>query len=306
MDGFRHLVVALGSVDSDEALIAYAALIARLGQTREVRFVHVAEPSASSADLRSAMRAHVAATFHVPAVRTECDVLHGPLTDRVLDYVTQCQADLVLIGAKRHKLGARLAMVAPCSVAVVPNGHPARLSHLMVALDFSGAAVDTLEWATALVAADPSVRCTALHVITHESTDMFAEGEDEAEQASTVNAILLRANRHGVPLETRLVPVSRTTDVGRSHRLLLPASIEGADVAHTILAEAEACGADCIALSTRGRTLSASVLLGSVTEKVIERSSVPLLVSKHKGSRNLDLVSILLGRATPNAGVKTN
>jgi nucleotide-binding universal stress UspA family protein len=236
---------------------------------------------------------------------TECDVLHGSITDRLLDYVTEFQADLVLIGSKRHKLGARLAMVAPCSVAVVPNGHPPRMTHLLIAFDFSEAAADTLRWATGFAAADPSIRCTALHVMTHESTDLFAGAESEIEQAETMRRILANANRHGVEVTPRLAAVVRSTDVGRSHRFFPPAGIQGSDVAHTILAEAEACGADCVALSTRGRSRSASILLGSVTEKVIERADVPLLVGKH-GGRNLGLASILLGRAGRGPDIKTN
>lgn len=305
MTDFDQLVVALGSVDGDSSLIAYGAMLARLGGAKEVRFVHVTEPSAQSPELRSRMREHVATYFRGSTASVECDVLHGSLTDRLLDYVTEFQADLILIGSKKHKLGARLAMVAPCSVAVVPNGYPPKLSHLMVTFDFSNAAALTLQWSTRLVAGDPSIRCTALHVMTHESADLFAGSESEPEQAETMNRILAGANRHNVAVEPRLVQMRRTSDVGRSHPLSFAASIQGIDVAQTILEEAEACGADCIALSTRGRSKSASILLGSVTEKVIERAGVPLLVGKH-GGKNLSLASILLARADASLAIKTN
>jgi nucleotide-binding universal stress UspA family protein len=305
MAGLDHLVVALGSPDADSALIRYAAVLASLGRTREVHFVHVAEPSQPSARLRDQMRAQVEAHFIGTPARIECDVLHGSLTDRLLAHVTELQADLIIIGSKKHKLGARLAMVAPCSVAVVPNQFPPTLSHLLVAFDFSEGAEHTLQWATALAAGDPSIRVTALHVITHESTDLFGDSETAEEQAERMRAILAGANRHGVSVTPRLVDVSRTTDVGRSHRFSLPASIQGIDVAQTILSEAEACGADCIAMSTRGRSRSASILLGSVTEKVIERATVPLLVGK-RSAENLGLASILLGRAGWSEPVKTN
>lgn len=304
MTGFDHVVVALGCADGDASLIAYASMLAKLGGTKEVRFVHVAESSAPAAKVREQMRAKVAAEFSGTA-RTECDVLRGPLTDRLLDCVTEFQADLILIGSKKHKLGARLAMVAPCSVGVIPNGYPARLSHLMLAIDFSDAAADTLEWATGLAAADPAIRCTALHVMTHESADLFAENESEPEQAEAMRKILARADRNGVTVTPALASAGRTGHIGRGHHLFLPASIQGADVAHTILAEAETRAADCVALSTRGRSLSASILLGSVTEKVIESAQLPLLVGKHFGA-SLGLTSILLGRAAWHPGVKTN
>lgn len=305
MNGFEQIVVALGSPDGDQSLIEYAALLARLGGAKEVRFAHVADSSASAPDLRARMREAVATPFAGLETTLECDVLHGSLTDRLLSYVTEFQADLILIGAKKRKLGARLAMVAPCSVGVIPDNYPATLSHLMVALDFSDCASETLQWATNLVAADRSIRCTALHVITHESTDLFAGQEDEDAQAETMRKVLAGANRHGVPVQPRLAAVMRSTDVGRSHPLSLPASIEGIDVAQTIVCEGQKTQADCIALSTRGRSRSASILLGSVAEKVIERATVPLLVGKRSGS-NLGLATILLGHAARRDHFKTN
>lgn len=287
MAGFDHIVVALGCAEGDASLIAYASLLAKLGGTTEVRFVHVAESKAPAAAVREQMRATVAAAFTGTA-RIACDVLNGPLTDRLLSYVTEFQADLILIGSKKHVLGARLAMVAPCSVAVIPSGHPAHLSHMMIAIDFSEAADNTLQWATSLAASDPSMRCTALHVMTHESPDLFAEHESEMEQAEAMRKTLARADRNGVTVAARLANTR---------------PLHG--VAQIILAEAAECGADCIAVSTRGRSASASILLGSVTEEVIERATIPLLVNKHAGA-SLGLAAILLGRAGWRAGVKTN
>jgi len=305
MAAFDRMVVALACADGDCPIIAYAALLARLGKAREVRFVHVAESSAPVADVREQMLRQVTTEFDSTDVDIECDVLQGSITDRLLAYVTEFQADLIVIGSKKHKLGARLAMVGSCSVAVVPNNYHAKLSHLMIAIDFSNAAADTLAWATSIAAGDRSIRCTALHVVTDESAELFTDEETESEQADLMREILESTERHKVRVEPRLVSLSRTSEVGRNRRFFTPASIQGSEVAHSILAKAGACGADCIALSTRGRSRSAAILLGSVTEKVIERATVPLLVGKHRG-RNLGLASILLGRAGVTADIKTN
>jgi nucleotide-binding universal stress UspA family protein len=304
MAGFEHLVVAIGCAEGDADLIAYASLIATLGAAKEVRFVHVAESNASAAEIRERMREKVAARFSAKAW-TQCDVLTGPLTDRLLAYVSEYQADLILMGSKKHKLGARLAMVAPCSVAVIPGGYEARLSHMLIAIDFSEAAGDTLQWATSLAAGDRSIRCTALHVMTRESVDLFAEDESEPEQAEAMRTILARADRNGVTVAPRLVGARQASEIGHRNLLSLPSAIQGAAVAEAILDSAADCGADCIALATRGRSASASILLGSVTEKVIERATVPLLVGKHFGA-SLGLAEILLGRAGWRPAVKTN
>lgn len=302
---FDHLVVAVRIPGENDSLLRYAAHLARLGRTRSVRLVHVAEESVASAPLRERMRTHAAPIFEPLGVTLECDVLNGTLTDRLLACVEEHQADLIVIGSKKRKLGARLAMVAPCSVAIVPDGYEAPLSHLMVAFDFSEGSRETLRWVTRLVAADRSIRCTALHVETPESTDLFGDAEAEHEEQTTMRHMLNEANDQHVAIETRRVHASRSTDVGMSHPFSPAAAIEGSDVAHTILEEARAIAADCVALSTRGRSRSAAILLGSVTEKVIERATVPLLVGKHAG-RSLGLVSILLGHGRRNAGIKTN
>ncbi|MGE0592143.1 MAG: universal stress protein [Vicinamibacterales bacterium] len=300
----EQLVVALASPEGDQSLVAYAAILARLGKTAEVRFVHVAEPSAPAGLLRGRMRDHVKAVFGETSASLECDVLHGALTDRLLAHVSEFQADLIVIGSRKHRLGARLAMLAPCAVAIVPNDFEPRLSHVLVPVDFSADTVQTLDWTTALVAGK-DVRCSALHVMTHESMDLFGGEASEAQQQEAMRRLLAGTTKHAVTVEARLVGVSRTTDVGHSHPFSFPASIQGSDIAHTILTEATTTGADCIAMSTRGRSRSASILLGSVTDKVIERAAVPVLVAKHRG-RNLGLASILLGRAGAQPGIRAN
>jgi len=288
MANLETVVVALSGADGDECLISYAGMLARLGGTREVRFAHVnADGEAPASIVREQMRRRVAGLFQGPA-HTECDVMHGPLTDRLLHYVTDLEADLILIGGKRRILGPRLAMVAPCSVAVIPEGAPAKLSHIMVAIDFSEEAAHTLAWAAALASGDRQIDCTALHVITRESVDLFADQESETAQAEVMRNIVARADHSGVPVTARLAQISAPDDV-----------------ADTILSEAVKCGADCIAMSTRGRSASASILLGSVTEKVIARATVPLLVRKRPGS-SLGLAAILLGRAGWRQGFKAS
>lgn len=303
---FDQIVVALGSPSGDRNLLAYAELLARLGRSRTVRVVHVARADDDAAALRDTMRAHVAAAAPGLAARAEVDVVRGALTDRLLDYVTEFDADLVVVGGRRRVLASRLAMVSPCAVAVLPDGAAPTLSHLLVAIDFSHDAADTLRWATSLVAADPSLRCTALHVMTHESTELFATHETPEARMTAMRALLTDANRQGVEVTPRLAEVDRGGgEVGGSRYFSLPASIEGSDVAHTILEAVTASGADCLALSTRGRSRSAAILLGSVAEKVIARASVPMLIGKPAG-RRLGLADILLGRAAGVASLKAS
>ncbi len=310
MTELETIAVALSCSETDAGLIAYAGLLARLSGAREVRFVHVQKPGSpaesSAAALRAQMRSKVAAHFTHTA-HTECDVLEGPLTDRLLDYITDLEADIIVLGGRRRVLGARLAMLAECSVAVIPDNAPATLTHMLVALDFSPAANHTLEWGTSLIAGESGVVCTALHVMTHESADIFTESDAEMQsgQAEAMRKLLARTDRNGVAVEALLADVQTSQDVGRRHRFFPSAAIGGSDVAHSVVGEATRIQADCIVMSTRGRSASASILLGSVTEKVIERSPVPLLIHKHAGAR-LGLADILLNRAGRSSSLKAN
>ena len=70
---------------------------------------------------------------------------------------------------------------------------------------------------------------------------------------------------------------------------------EGANAAHVIGRVAREHGVDAIVMATRGRSRSAAILLGSVTEEMILATSVPLLAVKHFGAR-LSVLQPLLDR----------
>jgi nucleotide-binding universal stress UspA family protein len=308
MAGYETLVVSLACADADASLIAYAALIGKLGGTREARFIHIEKEQRDPArrrELLDGMRAAVAA--HFPSgegPHTQCDVLRGPLTDRLIEYGTEHAADLILVGGQRHVLAARLALVAPCSVCMIPANHPAALTHILAPIDFSKNAADAVESAAALARGGEGVRLTALHVVTPESVELFDEtdAEIDAERVTAMRQFLAKIDRGGVPVSARIARAGALRD---AKRFTLPSAIEGGEIAQTIVSEAAACGADMIAISTRGRSASASILLGSVTEKVIQRADIPLLVFKHFGAQ-LKLGDLLLGSGPFRAGIKTN
>ena len=78
---------------------------------------------------------------------------------------------------------------------------------------------------------------------------------------------------------------------------------EGANVAHVIHRVAERQGCDLVVMATRGRSRSAAILLGSVTEEMIIETRVPLLVVKHFGP-HLGVLQALLDRRFRHSGVE--
>lgn len=296
MHRYGHLAVGLARTEEDAALIRYAALVARLGTAKEVRFVHVLPRSASAAATQEhdvvlkVMQADVQRHFDsVPgSTRVSCEVLQGPLVDQLLAYVADKQVDLLLVGhgleaPGRRALARRLAMKAPCSVWMVPEDAPDTLRRILVPIDFSEHAADSMVVATAMASLSGNAECLALHVyfnkavITYEEYDQILRGEE----AQAYGQFMAPINCRGVKVK--------------------PLFEEGIDVAQIILRVAERERADLIVMATRGRSRSAAILLGSVTEETIIETRVPLLAVKHFGAR-LGVLQALLDRRFRDRG----
>lgn len=291
MQRYKHLMVGLSRTDVDAGLLRYAAMIARLGTASEVRFVHVL-PSASEPanvpdhdrtleELRTAVRTHFTG---VPAdTQLYFDVLQGPLIDGMLTYAAEHAVDLLFLGHRRSHpgrwaLARRLAMKAPCSIWMVPENTPTTLRRILVPIDFSDHSADTMRVAASLAQLSNHIECLALHVyfneavVTYEEYDRVLRGQEEEAYRRFIAPI----NCQGVTIT--------------------PLFEEGANVAHVINRTAEREGADLIVMGTRGRSRSAAILLGSVTEETIIETRFPLLVVKHFGAR-MGVLQALLDRS---------
>jgi nucleotide-binding universal stress UspA family protein len=174
-------------------------------------------------------------------------------------------------------------MKAPCSVCMVPEGTAASLRRILVPIDFSDHAADTMRVAVALARLTGQAEVFALHVYfnaavaTYESYDEVLQGDEEE-----------AFRRFMAPIDCQGVRVT-------------PLFEEGANIAHVINRMAEKHWADLVVMGSRGRSRSAAILLGSVTEETIIETKRPLLVVKHFGSQ-LGLLQALVARAFSREG----
>lgn len=300
MHRFRHLAVGLDRTAADEGLIRYAAMICGLGSVQDVRFVHVLAQAGDRqsvqehARVQAELKAAVETQFAMvkPAVQPACDVLDGPLTDRLLAYVAEQHVDLLLVGhgrghSGRRALARRLAMKSPCSVWMAPQDSPATLSKILVPIDFSEHAADTMRVACSMARLSGASHCFGLHVyfneavVTYEGYDAVLRGHEEEAWRKFI-----------APIDCQGVAVT-------------PLFEESANVASAIGRVAEREGADLIVMGTRGRSRSASILLGSVTEEMIIDTKVPLLAVKHFGARMSVLQALLDRRFIFSRGMHT-
>ena len=292
----KTLIVALARTKADAGLCAYATMAAKWHGVGSVVFVHVLANSAASGDrekvlaeLKSQTMPHEAV---MPAsVQVSYDVLTGPLTDQLLVFVAEKKADLLLVGHRREipgrrALARRLAMKAPCSVWMAPDGVPAELRRILVPIDFSEHAADALRVAVAL-AKQAGATCMPLHVhfneavVTYEGYDQILRGEENAEYLRFI-----------APIDCQGIA-------------LTPLFEEEANVVHAIGRVAERVGADLVVMATRGRSRSSAILLGSVTEEMIIETGVPLLAVKHFGARLGVLEALLDKRFLAHGSIRT-
>jgi nucleotide-binding universal stress UspA family protein len=284
MNRYRNILVALACAAPDRALLEYAAMLGGFGAGTSFQLVHVLsnDSSISEAEAHECILAALPPAFRamLNAGRASCSVLRGDRLDALLEFAAAKRIDLVLLGHRRNRSGRRslarrLAMSAPCSVWLVPEGCPPKLGRILVPVDFSMRAADAIVVATTLAAAAGLEKCYALHVRFNPAAVTFDEYEEieMAEEQDAFTLFLARIDLHGVDVE--------------------PIFEEGLNVAAAISRVAEEKSADLIVMGTRGRSRAASVLLGSETEQTIIESTLPVLAIKHFGAR-LRLLQALL------------
>jgi SulP family sulfate permease len=286
MHRFRRLMVALARTDADPSLLRYAATIARLGTATEVNFVHVAPtaPTTEVPGLRDKIEADVRAYFTgvSNALPLSFDVIDGPLFDGLISHIAAKTPDLLFLGHRRSHPGRwatarRLAMKAACSIWMVPEGSAPSLDHILVPTDFSEPSADALRVATSLAKLAGREECTVLHVYYNEARATFEE-YDQILRGQEHDAF----QRFAAPLDLQGVRVT-------------PLFEEGMNPAHVINRVTDRLGYDLVVMATRGRSRSAAIFLGSVTEETIIDTRVPLLIVKHYGDQ-LSIIRALLDK----------
>lgn len=210
-------------------------------------------------------------------VEVSAELKLGVPSQVILESAIQQDADLVVVGTRglsglRHLLlgstAERVVQHAHCPVLTVHPGDADKhrpLDTILVPTDFSKDAETAYFAALDLLGNQTSTKVVLLHVyhLPYEYTaygtiptslDYFRDVEGAAEDRLVTLAEELR--NQGFQVET----------VAREG---FPPEV--------ILGEAEAVGADLIAMGTHGRTGLAHLVLGSTAERVVQRADCPVL-----------------------------
>jgi nucleotide-binding universal stress UspA family protein len=296
---FRRPMVALSLSEPDAELLRYATVLFERDPAVAVRFLHVLPPAAggvAGAARRNAIQQAMESEIerHAPglAQRAVIEVREAARIDGVLRSAAENRIDVVLLGHRRGRSGRRslarrLALMAPSSVWLVPQGSVTTLTRMLVPTDFSDHSVDATRVALALARSRGLSHLTAVHVRFDASMSQYPEHTAEFAVAEEDDF-----HRFLVQVEPGDVKVDAVFE-------------DSAQQPIAILRVAERTRSDLIVMSTRGRSAAAAVLLGSVTSDVMAASHLPVLAVKHYG-RQLSMRDVLLsGQFWGKGDVKT-
>lgn len=293
MSFFKSVLVGLDITEMDEQLIAYTAFLCTLIQPEKICFLNVQhdldlpEPIQTSypalrepldEQIRRKMENQVRQGFPAyEAFNISYEVAEGNPRKEILDYVETKQADLLVVGRKHGSHGGgitpqQLARKVSCSLLIVPENSETRISHILIATDFSPYSYAALEQAREIAQAIPgaAIRCQHVYTVPY---GYHKTGLTEPEFAAIMHQNAMDSYDkflHSLPktsVET-LEPIF-TYDPSRQS----PAVV--------IHAEAHQLDADLLVVGARGLNAAAAFLLGSVADKLLQlEHDIPLLIVK--------------------------
>lgn len=290
---YKRLMVELKLDEQDAALIRYAALVSKMAKSAEICFIYVSDsfdipdeikklyPEISAPKDEAAkvqMQDHVAQYFNgweetALTFETVEGQLPGTLISRAKDY----DIDLVLVGNAfdaghpKSSMAEKIARKAPCSVLIVPDKSPLRLSSVLVAIDFSDHGRNALDVGSAFAKA-AGLDTMDLVKVCQVPGNYEKTGKTYAEFSGIlVKNAKMKLRRYIPTVDLKGLKISPHYTVDQN-------------VVHGIKQLADRKNAHLVVIGARGRTGDiAAILLGSVTEGLIRTLPRPLLAVKKKG-----------------------
>jgi nucleotide-binding universal stress UspA family protein len=294
MHRFKRVIVGMTLGETDEAKLRYAAMICRMASSELVYFIHIVsrpgtqeernkenrEISKVTADkILQRMEELVTKYFNgSPNTRREYVIMDdAPLIHiELLRRFKDMDIDLLVLGKIRGELTQRgtvpvkVARKAPCSVFFVPEGMKPEFTNVLVPVDFSDRSLDALDVAISFAAASnlKSIRCLNAYSVPigyHKSGKSYEQFAEIMKSHAESNF-----KKFADKLDLRNVDVIPVYRLERNACKAIDEYVRE----HYI---------DLLIIGARGRRTGAAFLLGSVTEKLISSTSMPLLAVKNKG-----------------------
>jgi nucleotide-binding universal stress UspA family protein len=285
---FHNFLVGLNLGNLDKTIIPYSEMLYKTLGGKKIWFVHVTRNFAippmvfeyypettlpDNNELLEKMRMELTEyTEEQIAQFANLDVLEGEPLNIFLEQIKQYEIDLLIVGRKKNdketrQLPLKLTRQAPCSVCVVPEDSSPKLSKILVPIDFSECSAKALNTAIDLAKTNHIKEIIALNVY-NVPTGYHYSGKSYEEFAEIMkkNAVSeYQQFLHDIDTKGVLIHMHY-----RLHK----------NPALAIKHFATENNIDLIITGARGRTASAAIILGSVTEQLISTTEIPLFAVK--------------------------
>ena len=301
MYSYKRLLVALDLSEMDEVLLKYTSELVKICGIEKIYFLHVAKSLNLPEKLREAYPDLMAPTdealkktiesnieqYFSGSCEYDVEIKEGSAEDKILRWADIKEVDLLVVGRKielkgRGTLTGKLAKTIHCSILFVPETAKPKISTVLMATDFSKTsslalqeAVKVKEAVGAKLIVQNSYEVPSGYHTSGKTYDEFSEIMKSHAYEDVVEFL----DREGVSINDAEVVLSLDEDD---------------DPAEKAWNAADEKNADLIIIGSRGRAGLASILLGSVADKMVHYDrGIPLLVVKDK-KENLSFLQALL------------
>ncbi|WP_215226556.1 universal stress protein [Echinicola shivajiensis] len=302
MEKRNTALIGLDLTQMDQVILENTNKVIQLLNLEKIYFMHIAEDLALPEDIASTYPNLLAPidesiekeilnkvkSLNLPKeVKIEVTAEEGHPMEKLLRWSKIKNIDYIIMGRKKELKGSgalpkRIAQKAPNSVLFLTEGmKDIEFKKFIVPIDFSKHTEVVLERVEKFIKSNTDAEIQYLHVYevpigyhkTGKSYEEFAE------------IMLKNAQKEFNTMVARHKIEKHPCD------FILKGNQSSAD---HILDAAERHGADMVVIGSRGRSNSAAILLGSVTEKLVHINyKIPMLVIKKKGE-NMSFLEALL------------
>jgi nucleotide-binding universal stress UspA family protein len=289
-------LVALEIGSTDRSILSYFNFFMKLAPVEQLSFLHVRPnpdfwdelanekkdliedntvQAKSLQDLKVRTLARLELKDHV---KTDFGIRQGSPLEELLEEAETLEADLIVTGLSTRRgahgiLAKTLARHSPCNTLIIPDLSQAKLTNILVPIDFSENSAKALQMAVALNDhLTLPAKITCVHVYDFPDASWYkiqrTEGEMRKMIESNRKAALDEFLQSRIPeyhdaIETMLIPKMKPS------------------IGTYVMEAADDTAADLIVIGSKGHSNVERLLMGSVTEKVLALTShVPVLVVK--------------------------
>ncbi|MGD1893078.1 MAG: universal stress protein [Cyclobacteriaceae bacterium] len=303
MYDLKRIVISVDFSDLDEEVIRYASIVSQIMEADAIYFVHVAEtldlPDHLEEQYRSVLapvdetieyEVKLLAEKYFPpqdGTQTTVNVLQGKPTDELIKYARQKDADLIILVkpevAYKYVQLSKIAELSSCSTLFVPQDADIKIDKVAVAIDFSEYAKMALEQALRFKGEGDDVTIYGHHIY------QIPKGYSKTGKSYAEFSRIMEENARK-DAQKFFQTYNLDEDICEMRYQLS----EDTKIDDELFGFAQEKDVDLLIIGSRGRTVAASLLLGSVAERLLRyRDNIPLFIVKEKNS-NMGFLEALL------------